>query len=116
MLYEVITFSSVDLAAVAVGSSIFFPVYLFLIGLQSAVTPLVAQAHGRGDRKDIRSSIRLGMAVGLIVGVLLMPMLWWMEPFMAWLGVSTEVIPITSRRITSYNVCYTKLLRGGGIS
>ena len=90
-------FSSIDLAAVAVGSSIFFPVYLFLIGLQNAVTPLVAQGHGRGDRKDIRSSIRLGMAVGLVAGILLMPTLWWMEPMMVWLGVSTEVIPITSR-------------------
>lgn len=89
-------FSAVDLAAVAVGSSIFFPVYLFLIGLLNAVTPLVAQAHGRGDRDGIRSSIRLGMAVGLIAGLVLMPLLWWMEPFMGWLGVSAEVIPITS--------------------
>ncbi|WP_448875186.1 MATE family efflux transporter [Desulfobulbus propionicus] len=90
-------FSSVDLAAVAVGSSIFFPVYLFLIGLQNAVTPLVAQAHGRGDREGIRSSIRLGLAVGLVAGMLLMPLLWWMEPFMVWMGVNAEVIPITSR-------------------
>ncbi|MGE4560143.1 MAG: MATE family efflux transporter, partial [Desulfobulbus sp.] len=90
-------FSAVDLAAVAVGSSIFFPVYLFLIGLQNAVTPLVAQAHGRGDRDGIRSSIRLGMVVGLAAGLVLMPLLWWMQPFMVWLGVSAEVIPITSR-------------------
>ena len=90
-------FSSIDLAAVAVGSSIFFPVYLFLIGLQNAVTPLVAQAHGRGDRNGIRSAIRLGMAVGLLAGLLLMPMLWTLEPLMVWMGVSAEVIPITSR-------------------
>jgi MATE family multidrug resistance protein len=90
-------YSAVDLAAVAVGSSIFFPVYLFLIGLQNAVTPLVAQAHGRGDRDGIHGSIRLGMAVGLVAGLLLMPILWWMRPFMVWMGVSAEVIPITSR-------------------
>ncbi|MDD2464619.1 MAG: MATE family efflux transporter [Desulfobulbus sp.] len=90
-------YSAIDLAAVAVGSSIFFPVYLFLIGLQNAVTPLVAQAHGRGDRDAIRGSIRLGMVVGLVAGLLLMPVLWWMEPLMVWLGVSVEVIPITSR-------------------
>ena len=35
---------AVDLAAVAVGSSLFFPVYLFLIGLLCAATPLAAQA------------------------------------------------------------------------
>ena len=89
--------SAVDLAAVAVGSSIFFPVYLFLIGLLNAVTPLVAQAHGRGDSQALRRSIRQGMVVGLTAGLLLMPSLWLMQPCMVWMGVSPEVIPITSR-------------------
>lgn len=90
-------YSAVDLAAVAVGSSIFFPVYLFLIGLLSAVTPLVAQAHGRGDGQTVRHSIRQGMAIGLATGLLLMPVLWAMRPFMVWMGVDAEVIPITDR-------------------
>lgn len=90
-------YSAVDLAAVAVGSSIFFPVYLFLIGILGAVTPLVAQAHGRGDLQAVRRTIRQGMAIGLVVGVLLMPVLWAMRPFMVWMGVDPEVIPITDR-------------------
>lgn len=90
-------YSAVDLAAVAVGSSIFFPVYLFLIGLLSAVTPLVAQAHGRGEGLAVRHAIRQGMAIGLITGLLLMPVLWAMRPFMVWMGVDAEVIPITDR-------------------
>ena len=89
--------SAVDLAAVAVGSSIFFPVYLFLIGLLSAVTPLVAQAHGRGDGAAVRRSVRQGMVIGLATGLLLMPVLWLMHPFMVWMGVSEAVIPLTSR-------------------
>lgn len=89
--------SAVDLAAVAVGSSLFFPVYLFLVGLLTAVTPLVAQAHGRDDRAAIRHAIRQGMAVGLASGLLLMPVLWLMTPVMAWMGVSAEVIPLTGR-------------------
>jgi len=94
-------YSSVDLAAVAVGSSIFFPVYLFLIGLQNAVTPLVAQAHGRANQEEIRSSIRLGMVMGGVIGLLLMPLLWSLEPLMLWLGVSGEVIPITHRYLVA---------------
>jgi multidrug resistance protein, MATE family len=90
-------YSAVDLAAVAVGSSIFFPVYLFLIGLLSAVTPLVAQAHGRGDGQMVRHAIRQGMAIGLVTGLLLMPVLWVMRPFMVWMGVDAEVIQITDR-------------------
>lgn len=90
-------YASIDLAAVAVGSSIFFPVFLFLLGLQSAVTPLVAQANGRGDAAAVRRSLRLGMVVGCTAGVVLMPVLWAMQPFMVWMGVSAEVIPITGR-------------------
>ena len=90
-------YASIDLAAVAVGSSLFFPVFLFLLGLQSAVTPLVAQANGRGDEAAVHRSIRLGVTIGFTVGVLLMPLLWSMRPFMVWMGVSAEVIPITAR-------------------
>lgn len=112
-------YSAVDLAAVAVGSSIFFPVYLFLIGLLSAVTPLVAQAHGRGDGQTVRQSIRQGMAVGLITGLLLMPVLWAMRPFMVWMGVDAEVIPITDRYLfaISWGLPLAGLffaLKGGG--
>lgn len=89
--------SAVDLAAVAVGSSIFFPVFLFLIGLLNAVTPLVAQARGRGDARAVRHSIRQGMIIGAATGLLLMPVLWLMTPAMVWMGVNAEVIPITAR-------------------
>jgi len=37
------------------------------------------------------------MIVGGIAGLLLMPILWSLQPFMVWLGVSAEVIPITQR-------------------
>ncbi len=89
-------YASVDLAAVAVGSSIFFPVFLFLLGLQSAVTPLVAQANGRGDAATVRRSIRLGMVVGCTAGVALTGPLGHAAVHGVD-GVSAEVIPITGR-------------------
>ncbi|MBM9536792.1 MATE family efflux transporter [Desulfobulbus alkaliphilus] len=88
-------YSAVDLAAVAVGSSIFFPVFLFMIGLLAAVTPLVAQAHGSGNPEAARHAIRQGMVIGLLIGLALMPLLWLMTPVMIWMGISAEVIPIT---------------------
>ena len=55
----------VDLAAVAVGSSLFFPIYLFLVGLLTAVTPLAAQAHGRRDSAGIfRPHLRIIKSAG----------------------------------------------------
>jgi multidrug resistance protein, MATE family len=88
-------YSAVDLAAVAVGSSIFFPVFLFMIGLLAAVTPLVAQAHGSGQPEAARHAIRQGMVIGLLIGLALMPLLWSMTPVMIWMGISAEIIPIT---------------------
>lgn len=81
----------VDLAAVAVGSSLFFPIFLFLVGLLSAVTPLTAQAHGRRDPEDIFHSFRQGVVVGLFCGILLMVLLWQLSPLFQILHVSPEI-------------------------
>lgn len=81
----------VDLAAVAVGSSMFFPVFLFLVGLLSAVTPLAAQAHGRRDPADIFRSLQQGIFVGLFCGLLCMILLWQLSPLFELLQVSSEI-------------------------
>jgi MATE family multidrug resistance protein len=81
----------VDLAAVAVGSSIFFPIFLFLVGFLSAVTPLAAQAHGRRDSADIFRSLQQGIVVGLISGILFMVLLWQLSPLFEILKVSPEI-------------------------
>ncbi len=81
----------VDLAAVAVGSSLFFPIYLFMVGLLSAVTPLTAQAHGRRDSKDIFCSLQQGIVAGLCCGTLAMILLWQLSPVFKILQVAPEV-------------------------
>jgi len=80
-----------DLAAVAVGSSLFFPIFLFMVGLLSAVTPLAAQAHGRRDSADIFHSLQQGIVVGLICGVLCMILLWQLSPLFQLLDISPEI-------------------------
>jgi multidrug resistance protein, MATE family len=81
----------VDLAAVAVGSSLFFPIFLFLVGLLTAVTPLVAQAHGRRDPDDIFHSLQQGIVVGLLSGILCMILIWQLPPLFQILQVSPEI-------------------------
>jgi len=81
----------VDLAAVAVGSSLFFPIFLFLVGLLSAVTPLTAQAHGRRDSADIFHSLQQGIVVGLICGILSMILMWQLSPLFSILHISPEI-------------------------
>lgn len=81
----------VDLAAVAVGSSLFFPIFLFMIGLLSAVTPLAAQAHGRRNSTDVFRSLQQGIVVGLLCGILAMVLIWQLSPFFQILKVPPEV-------------------------
>lgn len=89
-------YSSLDLAAVAVGASIFFPLYLFMVGLLSAVTPLTAQAHGRGDRSAVQAAIQQGAVVGLGVGLLMTLLMHHLDVLLSMMQVSPEVIPLTS--------------------
>lgn len=81
----------VDLAAVAVGSSLFFPVFLFMVGLLTAVTPLAAQAHGRRDSADIFRSLQQGVVAGLFCGTLTMILLWQLSPVFQLLQISPEI-------------------------
>jgi len=81
----------VDLAAVAVGSSFFFPIFLFLVGLLSAVTPLVAQAHGSRDSTNIFRSLQQGIVVGLFCGILSMVLIWQLSPLFQLLHISPQI-------------------------
>lgn len=64
-----------DLAAIAIGSSLWTPIWLFVAGVMVAFTPQVAQLVG-GHKKDhvadiLGSAVILGLALGLVTGVLL---------------------------------------------
>ncbi len=62
--------SATDLAGVAVGGSIWGPLFLFLYGVLLAVTPMVAQLHGAGKTADTGPLARRGMVVVLPLVVL----------------------------------------------
>lgn len=84
-------YSAVDLAGVGVGSSLFFPCFVFLLGLMVAVTPLVAQAHGAGSLSLLRGIVQRGMVLGVAVGFLLMFLLRQSAFILDWMGVTADV-------------------------
>ena len=59
--------SAVDLAAVAVGSSVFMPLLLLLFGTLMATTPLVAQARGAGNMQILARTIQQAGWTSLLV-------------------------------------------------
>ena len=62
-------YNSADLAGVALGGSLLWPVMLLIMGLIQAVTPTVAQLNGRRDYKEIGEVIRQGLWMALIGGL-----------------------------------------------
>ncbi|HEN3366401.1 TPA: MATE family efflux transporter [Yersinia enterocolitica] len=61
-----------DMAAVAVGTSIWLPAILFGHGLLLALTPTVAQLNGSGRRNQIAHQVRQGFWLASCVSVLIM--------------------------------------------
>lgn len=72
--------SKEDLAGIAVGASIFFPVFGAFMGLVSGLTPIIAQHYGARRMREIRSVVQqsfywatLLAALLLLLGVLTVP-------------------------------------------
>lgn len=57
--------SATDLAGVAVGGSLWTPIFLFLYGVLVAITPMVAQLYGAGKTAETGPLARRGLVVAL---------------------------------------------------
>jgi len=69
-------YSATDMAAVAIGTSIWLPAILFGHGLLLALTPIIAQLNGSGRRDRIAEQVRQGFWLAGFVSVLIMVVLW----------------------------------------
>ncbi|MFN2745734.1 MULTISPECIES: MATE family efflux transporter [Bacillus] len=64
--------SASDLAGVAIGSSLWTPVYTGLAGILTAVTPIVAQLMGAQKQKDVPYTVIQSIYVAGLISVLVM--------------------------------------------
>ena len=75
-----------QLAASALGASLFFATWLFAMGICSAVAPLVAYARGAKQPRQVRRSVRQGFWVAVVIGLPLFAGLWQIEPILLAIG------------------------------
>lgn len=80
-----------ELAAVVIGGSCFFVVFVLGAGFAQAVMPLVAQAIGRGDETEVRRATRMGLWLSIGCGLIAYPLFWWAEPILLAAGQKPEV-------------------------
>ena len=81
----------VPLAAVVLGASSFFIVYVVGAGFAKAVMPMVASAIARGDEAQVRRDTRMGLWLSIAYGIAVFPVFWWSGPILLALGQDSEV-------------------------
>ncbi len=86
---------AIDLAAIALGTPLWFPAFLGCLGILTALTPSVAQLAGAGRSMEIPAVFRqaLWLAVGL--GVIAGPLVFQLASAPRLLGVDPAIIPVT---------------------
>ena len=81
-----------DLAAVALGNSIWVPVFLLMTGTLLATTPKVAQRFGAGTHSEIGPIVRQALWLALVVGLMATGILFSAEPVLRVMKVDPELI------------------------
>lgn len=84
---------TVELAAVAFGSSVFIIFMVFGMGLSYGMTPLIAEADGKEDREETGHLLRDGFWVCLISGIVLWLLMSALVPLFNHLGQEPEIVP-----------------------
>ncbi|WP_111896127.1 MATE family efflux transporter [Acinetobacter sp. MB5] len=88
--------SASDLAAIAVGVGIWIPVMLMFTGIVLATTPLVAEALGARQEKQIPHIVRQSLWVAGLLGILALLLLQFMPLLLPLFKVPTDLMPKAS--------------------
>ena len=80
-----------ELAAVALGGTVFHLILLLGMGFGLAVMPMVASAAANDDRRQVRRVTRMGLWIALIFSALVMPIFWFSGPLLLAVGQTEQV-------------------------
>jgi MATE family multidrug resistance protein len=86
----------VGLAAVAVGGSLWMPIFVFGMGILMSVSPMVAQSFGAGRFDEIGGHVRQGLWLSLGVGLAAFFAVRSCSPALRLMEVDPAIIPIAS--------------------
>ena len=82
-------YSTVDLAGVALGGAVLWPVFMFMTGLTMAVTPMVSQLVGAKRKAESGGIIWQGVWVALLASLATMAIIRNAAPIFTLMGVET---------------------------
>jgi MATE family multidrug resistance protein len=83
--------SAADLAAVGIGASIYISIFVTLMGVLIALTPVVSQLYGAGKRDEIGEEVRQSLWLGVLLSVAAFVLVYFPDPFLTLAQVAPEV-------------------------
>ena len=83
-----------ELAAVSLGNSFVFIAMSLGIGFSTAITPLVAEADGAGDRAAGKSALKHGLVLCTLLGISLFGIILLCKPFLHYMKQPEEVVEL----------------------
>ncbi|WP_273124802.1 MATE family efflux transporter [Bacillus weihaiensis] len=84
-----------DLAGVAIGSSLWVPVYTGLSGILLSITPIVAQLIGARKNKDVPYMVIQGLYVSIVISLIIVLIgIFTLNPILTNMGLEENVIRI----------------------
>jgi MATE family, multidrug efflux pump len=87
--------SSVELAGVALGTVVFWPLMFLVSGVVMAITPTVSQLRGAGRLEAGGETVRQAMWIALVGGIVLVFVFRNLDPIYHLIGVDPEALPVT---------------------
>ncbi len=83
-----------ELAAVSLGNSFVFIAMSLGIGFSTAITPLVAEADGAGNKENAKSALKHGLVLCTLLGLLLFFIILACKPLMYMMEQPLEVVAL----------------------
>ena len=79
------------LAALVLGTSVWFLLFIFGTGFGNAVLPMVAAASANGGDVEVRRVTRMSLWLSLIWSAMVLPVMWWSEPLLLAIGQKPQI-------------------------
>ncbi|WP_415884076.1 MATE family efflux transporter [Neptuniibacter sp. QD72_48] len=103
-------YSATDLAAVALGSSIWLPIFIASQGILMATTPMVAHLVGANKENASSETLHQGVIIVAILSLLAIFALHNCDPVLAFMGVEEELAKLTTQYMAAISWGFPALL------
>lgn len=98
-------YGSEDLAGVAVGSSLWVPIYTGLAGILLAITPIVAQLIGAKKKDDVRIVVQQGLYLSVALSVVVLIVLFLvLNPILQMMSLEIRVNDIAKSYLQAMSI------------